>query len=92
MNSVFDAFIFSLFSFIQLSINKCATFKFLNGSSFNRKRCTFESLVCGVVVCKTVDCDGGRNDIKQCSSLRQVEPRTKTTTLGDTTLQITCRR
>ncbi|KAH3888149.1 hypothetical protein DPMN_012176 [Dreissena polymorpha] len=43
-------------------------------------------------VCKTVDFDGGRNDIKQCSSVRKVEPWTKTTTLGDTTLQRTCRR
>ncbi|KAH3883092.1 hypothetical protein DPMN_007042 [Dreissena polymorpha] len=85
MNSVFYAFIFSLFSFIQL-------LTFLNGSSFNRRRCRFESLVCGVVVCKTVDCDGGRNDIKQYSSVRQVEPWAKTTTLGDNTFQRTCRR
>ncbi|KAH3863594.1 hypothetical protein DPMN_026582 [Dreissena polymorpha] len=72
--------------------NECTTFKFLNGSSFNRRGCRFESLVCGVVDCKTVDCHGGRNDIKQCSSVLQVEPWTKTTTLGDTTLQRTCRR
>ncbi|KAH3781450.1 hypothetical protein DPMN_159586 [Dreissena polymorpha] len=64
----------------------------MNGRSFNRKRCRFESLVCGVVVCKTADCDGWRNDMKQCSGVRQVEPWTKTTTLGDTKLQRTCRR